>query len=76
MSHKVARAEFDGETVQQPGQKRVRVADDIKQHQESKYRGYKPDFAALARQYPDSFGPLYVLHFLLAPLSSSSLPLS
>lgn len=68
MSHKVGRAELGGETEQQAGQKRVRVADEAKHHQDSKYRGYKPDFAALARQYPDSFGPLYVVHSLLAPL--------
>lgn len=55
MTHKVARVEFGGSSAQQTQQKRVRAGH--KHHQDSKYRDYKPDFAALARQYPDSFGP-------------------
>lgn len=73
MSHKVARAEFDGEGPGLPQQqarlKRGRVEGDSgKHHQDSQYRGYKPDFAALAKQYPDSFGPLYVVSFPLVAL--------
>eukprot|EP00624_Nannochloropsis_granulata_P002985 evm.model.NODE_25191_length_8596_cov_20.292229.1 len=69
MTHKVARVEFGGGSAQQAQQKRVRVG--YKHHQDSKYRDYKPDFAALARQYPDGFGPLYVLHCLLVPFFCS-----
>lgn len=29
-------------------------------HPDNRYRHYTPDFAALAKQYPDSFGPLCV----------------
>jgi hypothetical protein len=43
------------------GIKRTRVGCEPKFHQDSKYRGYRPDFAALARLYPDTFGHLYVL---------------
>lgn len=52
-----------------PSHKRARLGQDAaapnptpamplnRMHPDNRYRHYTPDFAALAKQYPDSFGP-------------------